>query len=141
MAMSARRAALYGAMSRLLSVPTRRVDELMELVDDPSCWHLGPWEGSWTIRVPPEPTLGKAFIQFLRLPPGATLPMHPPGEEHVLVLEGDFDGGPGLRLDEGGLCLSIPGALRRPLRAGPRGVMCLVVHQRRRPESQVAAGA
>ncbi len=142
MAMSAPpKAPLYRAVGRLLSLPARRLEELMELVEDPSCWLLGPLEGSWTIRVPPEPALADATIQFLRLPPGATLPLHPPGEEQVLVLEGHFDGGPGLQLHEGGLCLSIPGTMRRPLRAGVHGVMCLVIHRPKTAARLAASGA
>ncbi|MBX5482936.1 MAG: hypothetical protein IRZ16_14015 [Myxococcaceae bacterium] len=90
-------------LARLTGNPVAEVEALLELIEDRSCWMLGPVDGAWVIRLVPGPARPGARLTLFRLDPEAALPA-PKALEECLVLSGrlcDDHGGqfePGERL-------------------------------------------
>src|SRR5690242_19998307 len=76
-------------LARLFDLSLERSAALLLLFDDPSCWMVGPVEGTAVIRVPPGAEQKGALAVLLRAPPGRRIPEHTHWtEETVLMFRG-----------------------------------------------------
>lgn len=111
-----------GHVQRLCGLTAAEVEQIFSLLDDPSCWLLGPKKGSWLIRVAPGPGVA-CRAAFFKLAPLTALRVE---AGSLLVLQGSLRLEDGTLLPEGAPVVQLPTAqvLTSP---GPGESLCFAV--------------
>jgi putative transcriptional regulator len=82
--------AFAARIATLLDCAVDKARTLVGLIDQAASWVDGPF-GTRLVHLPAGPSIAGANCGFIRLPPGASFPMHRHvGEERALVLQGSY---------------------------------------------------